>query len=130
METGTSRDDAGTQFGHFLENLRFGLVDVFGGDVDTELLGEFGIYAQCLGRRQGFDEADDIGQPALLLSLEFLDAAGCKVELLLQGLDEILVAVTGIQFFGQDAAYGVSSGADFAAEGNDKVFFRVHREVA
>ena len=56
--------------------------------------------------KERFEEIDKVRQPVLLLSFEFFNGAHGEVELLLQGPDEVFVAETRVQSFGQNLAHG------------------------
>ena len=60
METGTARYDAGAFPGQFPQDFGLGLIDIVGGDVNAELVGEVGVHAQRLGRRHGCHVLDKL----------------------------------------------------------------------
>ena len=126
METGTAGDDTGTHLGKAFKNLLFGLVDLVCRHIDPEFLRHARIQPQHPCGRHGRNHAHKVRQPALLLPFEFLDGAGAEVELLLEGPQQLLVAVTGAQFSGKDAADGMTAGSNLAAYRQDKWFFSVH----
>ena len=70
---------------------------------------------------------EKVSQPVLLLALALLYFFDGKVEFILQRLDQVSVAVTGIQSVGKDLPDGMSPGSDFTADSNDERFFQVHR---
>ena len=72
VETGTAGNDAGALVRQFQKDLRFGLVDIVGGDASLELLGKLGVGPHILRQREGCDVLEKVGQPVLLLALALL----------------------------------------------------------
>ena len=70
---------------------------------------------------------EKVGQPVLLLALALFYFLDGKVESVFQRLDQVFVAVAGVQPVGKDLPHGVSAGTDFTADGDDERFVQVHK---